>query len=331
MPDFSISKQGAGILFLGLISVILLVVWQGVGSVVGIMSQVGWGILWLFPLFFGVLLLMTRAWQALFVEGNAPSFAKLLLFNWIGNSINWLLPVAQLGGDFVKAWWLARQQVVSGSWSAASVIVDKTIQAMVQAAVAMIGIALLASHSDNTEIVYAGLIFVVLLCVGVTIFYRLQRSGLFFNASRLAGKWKAKAAKLSGGAEHLDATIEIIYQNRRAVLSSFLWRLVSRLILAAEIWLALGMLGISVGAVEALLLECLGQTVRAAAFMIPGAYGIQEGGYMTLGLAIGLPLEVSLSLSLIKRLRELMVGVPALVVWQWMETSSLAKTKSPSG
>lgn len=329
MPDFSISKQGAGILFLGILSVILLVVWQGVGSVVEIMSQVGWGLLWLLPLFVFVLLLMTRAWQELFVEENSPPFSNLLLFNWIGNSINWLLPVAQLGGDFIKAWWLARIQVVSGSWSAASVIVDKTVQALVQATVALIGVALLASHSGNNEIVFAGLAFAILLSGGIYIFYRLQRSSLFSKTSRLTGSWKKKAAHLSGGAEHLDAAIEIIYQDRKAVLSSYLWRLVSRLILATEIWLALGMLGISVGVVEALLLECLGQTVRAAAFMIPGAYGVQEGGFMTLGLAIGLPLEVSLSLSLIKRLRELMVGVPALVVWQWMEAHSLAKTDLP--
>jgi hypothetical protein len=43
---------------------------------------------------------------------------------------------------------------------------------------------------------------------------------------------------------------------------------------------------------------------------------------MLLGEAIGLPSEIGLTLSLIKRVRILLLGLPALVTWQIIEGRS---------
>jgi len=59
--------------------------------------------------------------------------------------------------------------------------------------------------------------------------------------------------------------------------------------------------------------------VRAAAFLIPGAIGVQEGGFIVLGSLVGLGPEVSLALSLTKRVRELLLGIPGLIIWQAAE------------
>ena len=67
------------------------------------------------------------------------------------------------------------------------------------------------------------------------------------------------------------------------------------------------------------MLEALGQAIRGIAFAIPGALGVQEGGYVLLGALIGLPAPAALALSLMKRSRELLQGVPGLVYWQILE------------
>jgi len=64
------------------------------------------------------------------------------------------------------------------------------------------------------------------------------------------------------------------------------------------------------------MLESLGNAVRGAAFAVPGALGVQEGGFILLGSQLGLDAETSLALSLVKRFRELVFGLPGLVVWQ---------------
>lgn len=51
-------------------------------------------------------------------------------------------------------------------------------------------------------------------------------------------------------------------------------------------------------------------------FLVPGALGIQEGGYMMLAALVGIPAHLGLTLSLARRVREMMLSVPALLAWQ---------------
>ena len=81
---------------------------------------------------------------------------------------------------------------------------------------------------------------------------------------------------------------------------------------AGEAWLALRLLGHPIGIAEAIALESLSQGARAAAFVIPGGLGVQDGSLMLLGLQLGLGAEAGLALSLVKRFRELALGLPAL-------------------
>ena len=55
------------------------------------------------------------------------------------------------------------------------------------------------------------------------------------------------------------------------------------------------------------------QAVRGAAFAIPGALGVQEGGYLLLAPLAGLHPDTALALSLAKRAREVLLGVPGLL------------------
>ena len=94
---------------------------------------------------------------------------------------------------------------------------------------------------------------------------------------------------------------------------------VSWLLGAVEVCLALHFLGHDAGLAEGLVIESLGQAVRTAGFVVPGALGVSEGGYVLVGALFGLPAPVSIALALIKRLREIALGLPALAAWQWLE------------
>ena len=48
---------------------------------------------------------------------------------------------------------------------------------------------------------------------------------------------------------------------------------------------------------------------------MPGALGVQEAAYVLAGPLVGLPPEAALALSLGKRVRELCLSVPTLLVW----------------
>jgi hypothetical protein len=78
-------------------------------------------------------------------------------------------------------------------------------------------------------------------------------------------------------------------------------------------------LGAPVALGAALVIDSLISGLRSAAFMVPQALGVQEGGYILLGALFGLTPEVALALSLVRRARDLVIGVPVLVAWQISE------------
>jgi uncharacterized membrane protein YbhN (UPF0104 family) len=61
------------------------------------------------------------------------------------------------------------------------------------------------------------------------------------------------------------------------------------------------------------------------AFFVPGAIGVMEGGYVLLGPIFGLPADIALSLALIKRGRDLAIGLLAIAVWQTLEGKRLLR------
>jgi uncharacterized membrane protein YbhN (UPF0104 family) len=91
-----------------------------------------------------------------------------------------------------------------------------------------------------------------------------------------------------------------------------------------EVCLALHFLGHDVDARAGLVIESLGQAAKAVGFAVPGALGIQEGGYVAVCAIFGLPAELAIALSIVKRMREFILGVPALCAWHWWETRLVA-------
>ncbi|MGL4313445.1 MAG: HpnL family protein, partial [Sphingomonas sp.] len=75
-----------------------------------------------------------------------------------------------------------------------------------------------------------------------------------------------------------------------------------------------------------LTIEALIFTLRTVAFAIPGGVGVQEAAYALLGPLFGLSPAAGLALSLVKRARDIAVGVPVVVAWQVSEARRLRQT-----
>jgi len=60
-----------------------------------------------------------------------------------------------------------------------------------------------------------------------------------------------------------------------------------------------------------------------AAFGIPGALGAQEGGLVAICAIFGLPAQVAVAMSLIKRVPDIVFGAPSLLGWQVLEGRAL--------
>jgi putative membrane protein len=166
-------------------------------------------------------------------------------------------------------------------------------------------------HAIRTPLLVAG--GTVMFCL--TGFYLAQRNGLFGKLVRMLRRFAGRRdlAKLISQADAIDHAVQDAYGRRGRAAASFLLSLAGWVIGTVEVYVTLQLLQFPVGWGDALLLESLGQAIRAAGFAIPGSLGIQEGGFLLLAPLVGMRPETALALSLAKRAREVILGVPGLL------------------
>jgi putative membrane protein len=264
------------------------------------------------------------AWWRLLPRLASTPIRVLIGLRTIGEAINVLMPVAAVGGDVVRAM-LLKSRGVTGGAAAASTLVDVLLQAAAQVLFLLIGLALmvLAAAPEGLALCAGGGSCVALLALGG--FYAAQRFGgarmLERGLAALSRRWQAAAA---WDEIRLDAPLQAIYADPAALAASFVLHELAWLVLALETWLALRMMGAPVGLSTALILESLGQALRSAAFPVPSGLGVQEGGYVAVGAAFGIPPETALALSLVKRVPDLAIGLPTLLAWGLLQLQRLS-------
>lgn len=306
-------------LFAGLLAV------RGVDDVLAAFAAAGWGIALVGALYAGALAVAGLAWASLIRPLPVRLLPQVLRLRWIAFSVNQLLPVAQLGGEVLRARLLAHRGVPAPE-AGASVVVDMTAGLASQALFTVIGVVLL-SLGGNGAGVEAGLALIVAVGVLAAVFRWTQRHGFFLRLARLVEKAAGgrDLTQLTGGAAALDGAVAAVYRRPWRFFVCFVGRLAVWLLFAVETWLIFQLIGHPISLADAIVIEALVQAVRTAGFLVPGALGIQEGGYLVFAVAVGAPADLGLAVSLMKRVRDLMLGLPGLAVWQAGELARLGR------
>jgi len=156
-------------------------------------------------------------------------------------------------------------------------------------------------------------------------FYLLQRYGAArwidraMNALTVRTAWRVQHGEIG-----VQSAMDKIWRGRRLYLAT---ALVIHVIAWAsgtlEVWLTLHFMHWPVSLERAIVLESLGASISSAAFFIPGSWGVQEGGYILIGHLLGVPAPLALSLSLVKRVPDLVLGAPGLLAWRIVEARHL--------
>lgn len=305
----------------GLVLAVMLVLHQGLSGVIQAIAAVGWGIFLVVGIRLLQLILSGAAWRTLFRRrSGVPSLGVFIGARWIRESVGSMLPVVtSLGGAVIGARILTRRGL-SGGDAGASVTVDLTMEVVSQILFTLVGLAPLVLSGYHGKIVKWTVIGLAVSVPAVLGFLLVQRGGVFRLVERLFAWMAMRWPSLPAGALNgLHDNIQVFYRNPRALVSACSIHFISWLAGAFEVWLILDFMGVPVTLEEALILESLGEAVRSVGAVVPGSYGIQEGGFMVLGTLFGLAPEVGLALSLVKRLREVILGIPGLIAWQVLE------------
>ncbi len=298
----------------------------GVHRILDLLAHAGWsGIASVIAFHVVQILFSAAAWRVIAGPAEArPGLGGFMVLRWIREGVNNLLPVAQIGGEFVASRLLHRRGVPLPA-AIAGTVADLTVEMVTQIAFTLLGFCLLLYSVGDGGIagyVASGLLAAALLAAG---FLAAQWLGLATAIERgMLRLGRSMGWNGMGQVEGLHKALIACYREPRRLLLAALWHMVSWLLGGIEVCLALHVLGHDVGVGAGLVIESLGQALKAAGFAVPGALGVQEGGYIVVCQLFGLSPEVAIALSLVKRLREVVLGVPGLLGWQWLEARSAA-------
>lgn len=304
----------------GLALLIALVVRADFSAMLYTWDSGGWRLLWLVPyraLFFA---LYAVGWLALLRPYDSQRRAGVGYLFWVTTvreAVDRLLPVASVGGSMVGIR-LVRWRGLSAVSVGATVIVEIVLTLIVVYVFTALGLFLLAEFTAGRE--YRPLLIAFLLSLPVPIVtVLLLRYGSAFARLQKFLRPLVGLSTLSEQAASLDREVRACLRRGRSVLFAGSLQLAALLSGSFEIWFALRLFGHPVDWTTALVLESLTQAVRHLAFVVPAGLGVQEAGLVVFGQVFGISGELALALSMAKRMRELLCGLPALLSWQWLE------------
>jgi putative membrane protein len=296
---------------------------ENVEGIVDLVIAAGPGLLLAGLFHFVPMVANARAWQRLLPSAQRPNVGAMTWAVWIRESVNGLLPVARVGGEII-AYRALRRHVVGRSIVAASLLADMALSVLSQVVFALLGLGLLfaVTHAPiATMPLLAGVVSMIPLGVG---FMLVQRAGALGALTRFLDRvFAGRLGFALPRSLRLDHAIRAVYARRRDVVACFGWQLAAWILGSVEIWLALYFLGQERSILDAIVIEALIQAISSAAFVVPGALGVQEGGFIVIGAALGLDATAALALATARRVRDAVVFFPGLIAWQWVATRNV--------
>jgi putative membrane protein len=290
--------------------------WHAVFSAVAALGLLGFGIFTLCTLL--VFVLLGVAWQVLLKGPGAPRLALLIRARLVRDAGAEVLPFSQLGGIAlgVRA---AILQGLAAPLAAGSMIVDVTTEMLAQIAYAALGVAILAQRAPQSphvaSLIAGSVTGLALAAIAAVLFIVVQRHGGRIGARFGARLLRGAGTSLSG----LRAALETIYRSPGRVALSAALHLAAWIANGAVVWLGFRLIGARLDLAAVLAIESLVYAIRSVAVFIPNALGVQEGAYVILGPLFGLGADMALAMSVLKRARDVAIGVPVLLLWQGAE------------
>ena len=291
----------------------------GFKPIVSAAMAVGWQgftILYLYQL--GLFVLLGTAWYVLVPISFDSRVSIFIWARMVRDATSELLPFSHLGGIVLGA----RAAISKGilpPLAIGSIVTDVATEMLAQIAFTALGVVILAMSAAQNPLSSSvassaafGVVTIALGCAAFALFQRYARA----LTSGLISRLFPGAATVSHAA--VDYILEI-YRRPARVGLSVAFHCGGWVASALSTWLALFLMGVHAHVGAVLAVESLVCAVRSVAFWMPNGLGVQEAAYAAIAPIFGIGAEVGLAISLLRRARDIAVGLPALLLWQWSD------------
>jgi glycosyltransferase 2 family protein len=311
-------KTSVVIAFLAGVAVTVWLLYRiGLETVFDAALSVGWGGFLLIAVSGLVMEALSGLGYWLLVPGKA-SWPVFVASRQLRDSVGDILPFTQFAGMLAGV----RVVVAGGAQAAtafAGLVVDVTAEFVAQigfmALGLLLGLTALRSNAVLAPYVNGLILGTVLLLPGAGLFVVLQHKG-----SALVERISARL--LPAAVCHTEAFLQALtrlYGRPLRLALATLLHLLSWIASGIWLWLTVRLTGAHLGLAQAIVIQSLLEAFRSAAVFVPSSIGVQEAGLTALAPVFGLAPEVGLAASLLRRARDVAIGIPVLLIWQMYE------------
>jgi putative membrane protein len=263
-------------------------------------------------------------WRMLLRSRQRGSFWLCVWGRLVRDATGEFLPFSQVGG-FVLGARVISLGGVAMSDAVASTLGDVTTEFLAQLTFVGIGLVFFARKAPGSELVVPvaiGLCVALASSVGLILAQRGTGTKLFRGlALKIAGSTGGEGA--AANFDRLQAALDVMYGERDRLALCALFHLFCWFGTSTASYVGFHALGVPISWVDCMCIEAILHAIMALAFIIPGRAGVQEAAYTVLGGIFGIPPEIALSLSLLRRARDFVIAVPVLLIWQGQEARKL--------
>jgi len=287
-----------------------------------LLLDIGYGFILILLIFGIVNYLNTTAWHYNFKPEQAFRFSSLQLFRirQIGEAYNILTPLGTMGGEPVKAQLLKNHHGLTFKQGLASLVISRTTMLTGLITFFIPGIILVfQSGTISEDMKYISLTGMVVFTILIFLFFLFQVTGMLGILASWAGR---VFPKLTGHAsleqlKALDGLMSTYYREfPDRTLKSIFYAFSGWVVGLGELYIALHFLGYDPTITEIWIIETLLQLIKVGSFYIPMSLGVQEGGLIVIFIALGLPGDLGLAISFMRRIRDLIwVSAGLLLGW----------------
>lgn len=258
-------------------------------------------------------LLSLRWWLILRAQGNPRSLLTLINYRLAGFGITYFTPGPQLGGEPLQVYLLSQREGIKTSFAAASVTLDKLLELLANFSLLLVGIAVILFGGSLEGATRFELILLPILLLMLPIAYlvalrlgyyplssilsiinvRITRSQKFTRLVLTLTETENQVSKFCQ-----ENTLPLLVA---AILSFGIW-----VLMVFEFSLMMQFLGIHLNLMQVL----VALTAARIAFLLPlpaGLGTLEAGQVMAMGL-IGVNPVFGVSLSLLIRIRDVIIG-----------------------
>jgi len=271
-----------------------------------------------------ILALASLRWRMLLqAQGHTVPIVSIAGYRMASYAMSYFAPGPQLAGEAMQVYMIQKRHKVPGATAISTVVLDKTMEILANFLFILVGgVVILWAHMINQAFfVQFLLLMCLILCLPLSYFASLWRGsqpaarflhwvkGLRKNDTRL-DRWTEVAANAE------SQMVGLFKENPRVLIQAFVVSLLIWAVLLIDYAFAMSFFGLQLNLVETI----SALTAARIAFLtpIPGGLGAYEASQVLVMTALGLSPALGVSLSLIVRGRDLLMGGLGLGLVGWL-------------